>query len=188
LVWRGALEIAALSDPRLESIFQIKFDTRDGPLVTAFTYDTVVRVQDTTTDPRWPQWSSTIVACGVRSILQVPLRDRDQTLGVLCLYCTEPNAFGVDEEAVAEILARHATVAVATASTTESFDHAIDAHKVVGQAMGILMERFEIDDDRTFAILRRYSQDTNTKLRDVAQVLIDTRKLPTRSLPTSREG
>jgi AmiR/NasT family two-component response regulator len=55
---------------------------------------------------------------------------------------------------------------------------AVDARKLVGQAMGILMERFDVDDDRAFAILKRYSQDTNTKLRDVAQQLIDTRKLP----------
>jgi AmiR/NasT family two-component response regulator len=55
---------------------------------------------------------------------------------------------------------------------------AVDARKLVGQAMGILMERFDVGDDRAFAILKRYSQDTNTKLRDVAQHLIDTRKLP----------
>src|SRR5437867_3096097 len=46
------------------------------------------------------------------------------------------------------------------------------------KAMGILMERFDVDGDQAFAILKRYSQDTNTKLRDVAQQLVDTRKLP----------
>lgn len=44
--------------------------------------------------------------------------------------------------------------------------------------MGILMERIDLDADRAFAILRRYSQDTNTKLRDIAIQLIQTRKLP----------
>jgi hypothetical protein len=52
---------------------------------------------------------------------------------------------------------------------------AVDARKLVGQAMGILMERFDVDDDRAFAMLRRHPKDTNTKLRDVAQHLIDTR-------------
>ncbi len=55
---------------------------------------------------------------------------------------------------------------------------AVDARKLVGQAMGILMERYDLDADRAFAILKRYSQDTNTKLRDVAQRLITTRRLP----------
>lgn len=40
------------------------------------------------------------------------------------------------------------------------------------------MERYDLDGDRAFTVLRRYSQDTNTKLRDVTQQLIDTRKLP----------
>lgn len=40
------------------------------------------------------------------------------------------------------------------------------------------MERFDLDADRAFTVLRRYSQDSNVKLRDVAQQLIDTRKLP----------
>jgi AmiR/NasT family two-component response regulator len=55
---------------------------------------------------------------------------------------------------------------------------AVDARKLVGQAMGILMERYDVDADRAFEVLKRYSQDTNTKLRDVAQQLIDTGKLP----------
>jgi hypothetical protein len=54
-----------------------------------------------------------------------------------------------------------------------------DIHQLKGkQAIDILMERFDVDGDRAFAILRRYSRDTNTKLRDVAQQLIETRKLP----------
>jgi len=40
------------------------------------------------------------------------------------------------------------------------------------------MERFDLDDERAFEVLRRYSQDNNRKLRDVAQELVDTRKLP----------
>jgi GAF domain-containing protein len=183
LVRGGILQVAAVSDPQLESIYQVEFETGEGPLVTAFTYDTVVRVRDAAADPRWPLWGSLIVAGGMRSVLEVPLRGSDQTFGVLCLYSTERNAFGIDDEAVAQILARHATAAVATARSTEALGQAMDARKVVGQAMGILMERYQIDDDRAFAILRRYSQDTNTKLRDVAQLLIDTRKLPSVATP-----
>ena len=41
----------------------------------------------------------------------------------------------------------------------------------------MLMERFNLDADQAFAVLRRYSQDNNVKLRDVAQRLIDTRQL-----------
>ena len=44
--------------------------------------------------------------------------------------------------------------------------------------MGILMERYSIDGDQAFNVLRRYSQDNNQKLRVVAQNLIESRRLP----------
>jgi AmiR/NasT family two-component response regulator len=114
-------------------------------------------------------------------VLDVPLALGDAaspTVGVLGLYSPQPDAFDTDDEAIAHILARHASVALATARHEQTMSAAVDARKLVGQAMGILMERYAVDGDRAFAILKRYSQDTNTKLRDVAQQLIDTRRLP----------
>ena len=73
----------------------------------------------------------------------------------------------------------HDSTGVANARNEEALSQAVDARKLVGQAMGILLERFDLDGDRAFEVLRRYSQDSNTKLRDVAQQFIDTRKLPT---------
>ena len=118
-------------------------------------------------------------------MLDVPLATRNgaRTHGVLGLYSTRPDAFSFDDEAIAHILARHASVALANARHDQSMAQAIDARKLVGQAMGILMERYDLDADRAFHVLRRYSQDTNTKLRDVAQQLIDGRTLPTGFIP-----
>jgi AmiR/NasT family two-component response regulator len=67
---------------------------------------------------------------------------------------------------------------VATAREEATLWRVADARKLVGQAQGILMERFDLDADRAFALLRCYSQDTTAKLRDVARDLIATRKLP----------
>ena len=117
------------------------------------------------TDERWPRWQTAAANAGIGSALHVPMRASDRKTGVLSLYNSEPKAFTVDDEAIAHILARHASVAVATARQ-EAMAQAVDARKLVGQAMGILMERFDIDGDQAFAVLRRYSQDTNTKLRE----------------------
>ena len=100
------------------------------------------------------------------------------TVGVLSLFSTKPHAFSDDDEAIAYLLAQHASVAVADARKDETMAQAVDARRLVGQAVGILMERYQIDEGRAFAMLRRYSQDTNSKLREVAQQLIDTRRLP----------
>lgn len=175
---RGHLEIPAVTDPVVAEIYQFQVDGAKGPLTESMCAHTVVLVRDATTDERWPEWAAKVTGLGVRSVLDVPLTTSAGMVGVLCLYSVHPDAFGPDEEAVAQILARHASVAVATARHEVNLANAVDARKLVGQAMGILMERYDLDGDRAFAILRRYSQDTNTKLRDVAAQLIQTRKLP----------
>jgi GAF domain-containing protein len=170
-------EIAAVTDPVVAEVYELQLSKQNGPLVAAMRERRPVLIRDTLADVRWPEWAAKVAALGVRSVLDVPLAT-SRTVGVLGLYSPDPDAFAADDEAVAHILARHASVALASARHEETMAQAIDARKLVGQAMGILMERFDIDGDRAFAVLKRYSQDTNTKLRDVAQQLIDTRKLP----------
>ncbi|MET7278940.1 GAF and ANTAR domain-containing protein [Kribbella sp. NPDC005582] len=172
------LEIPAVTHPVVAEIYQRQVEGWQGPLTQSIRDHAVVRVDDTATDDRWPQWAARVLELGVRSVLDVPLTTGNATVGILGLYSANPSAFGPDEEAVAHILARHASVAVANARHEQNLAAAVDARKLVGQAMGILMERFDLDGDRAFQVLRRYSQDNNRKLRDVAQELIDTRKLP----------
>jgi putative methionine-R-sulfoxide reductase with GAF domain len=175
-------EIPAVTDPMVAEVYQLQMTSGSGPLVTAMKDRATVLIRDTTTDDRWPHWAAKVAALGVRSVLDVPLGTGagSSTVGVLGLYSREPDAFSTDDEAVAHILARHASVAVAAARQEASLAEAVDARKLIGQAMGILMERFDLDSDQAFAVLKRYSQDHNLKLRVVAQHLIDTRKLPTR--------
>ncbi|MFI5695317.1 GAF and ANTAR domain-containing protein [Kribbella sp. NPDC051586] len=178
LTARGARpEIAAVTDPVVAEVYGLQIDHQSGPLMTAMRERRPVLIRDTLADDRWPEWAAKVAALGVRSVLDVPLAT-SRTVGVLGLYSPDPDAFAADDEAVAHILARHASVALASARHEATMAQAIDARKLVGQAMGILMERFDIDGERAFAVLKRYSQDTNTKLRDVAQQLIDTRRLP----------
>ena len=69
-------------------------------------------------------------------------------------------------------------MALATARNEDSLRQAIDARHVIGQAQGILMERFDLNADQAFSVLRRYSQDRNLKLRAVAEEMIASRELP----------
>ncbi|WP_167203458.1 GAF and ANTAR domain-containing protein [Kribbella shirazensis] len=182
LYTRGSrAEIAAVTDSVVSDLYESQISADSGSLITALRERTTVLIRDTTTDERWPEHSTKVAALGIRSVLDVPLATGDtprSTVGVLGLYSEQPDAFTADDEAIAHILAQHASVAVASARQEETMAQAVDARKLVGQAMGILMERFDVDGDRAFAILKRYSQDTNTKLRDVAQQLVATRRLP----------
>ncbi|TCC47000.1 ANTAR domain-containing protein [Kribbella pittospori] len=174
------LQIPAVTDPVVAEIYALQVRGGEGPLTESMREHSIVRVRDTTTDDRWPNWAGKVRELGVRSVLDVPLSTAAGTVGMLGLYSIHQDAFGPDDEAIAHILARHASVAVASAQREENLTRAVDARKLVGQAMGILMERYNLDDERAFEVLKRYSQDTNTKLRDVAIQLIESRKLPNR--------
>jgi GAF domain-containing protein len=174
----GRLETVAVTDPVVEQSDQLQLECDEGPTLDVLAERDTILVPDTIGELRYPDWAPKAAALGLRSVLSVRLATTGSTLGVLQLFNTEPYAFETDDDAVAHILARHASVALANAREEASLWQAIDARKLVGQAQGILMERFGIDSDQAFAVLRRYSQDNNIKLRDVAQRLIDTRKLP----------
>jgi len=174
----GRLETVAVTHPVVEQSDQLQLECDEGPSLDVIAERDTILVTDTIGELRYPDWAPKVAALGLRSVLSVRLATTGSTLGVLQLFNTEPYAFETDDDAVAHILARHASVALANARQEASLWQAIDARKLVGQAQGILMERFGIDSDQAFAVLRRYSQDNNIKLRDVAQRLIDTRRLP----------
>ncbi len=55
---------------------------------------------------------------------------------------------------------------------------ALMSNRRISLAMGILMRDQDVDENEAFTYLRRMSQDSNRKLRDVAEDVIDHRRLP----------
>ena len=143
-------------------------------------------MHDTATDERWPRFSPLAAELGLHSMLSVRLFDSEQTLGALNLYSTSVRDFEEDDVAMAHIFGQHASVALATARREAGLRQAIDARHLIGQAQGILMERFDLTADQSFAVLRRYSQENNVKLRSVAAEIIETRQLPSVTSPAER--
>jgi len=172
------VETAAATDPLVAELDQAQIECGEGPGLGVLDERSTVTVRDTKVDERWPQWAGKIAELGVRSVLSARLSTGSTDVGTLNLFHTEPDAFDADDEAIASIFARHAAVALANARQAENLWLAIDARKLVGQAQGILMERFDLDADQAFAVLLRYSQDRNLKLRAVADLLVKQRQLP----------
>jgi signal transduction histidine kinase/DNA-binding response OmpR family regulator len=56
---------------------------------------------------------------------------------------------------------------------------ALSSNRLIGAALGILMNRLEIGSDESFALLRETSQRLNRKLRDIADEVVLTGELPT---------
>lgn len=100
-------------------------------------------------------------------------------IGALSGYWSHARRLTEDEVTVVEIIARHAAHALSTAWDEAQLGVALSGRKLIGRAEGVLMERYCVDADRAYEVLRRFSQDHHIKLRDVAAHLIHTRELPT---------
>src|SRR5215510_3827336 len=82
----------------------------------------------------------------------------------------------IDEDIVeldiADMLDSHAELVLSLTETINQLDTALESRTVIGQAVGIVMERHQVSEDRAFAYLVRMSQTNNVKLRQVAQSLV----------------
>jgi GAF domain-containing protein len=183
---RNHIETAAATDPIVAKLDAVQMEIGEGPDVSVLENRLSVIVSDTRAESRWPNWGARVYDAGIRSLLSVRMYTDDETMGTLNAYSRKPDAFDVDDQAVAHILARHAAVALGNARKIENLWLAVDARKRIGQAQGILMERFDLTADQAFAVLLRYSQDNNVKLRAVADRLVETRELPMSSVPKTK--
>ncbi|MBC9824155.1 ANTAR domain-containing protein [Terrabacter sp. MAHUQ-38] len=79
---------------------------------------------------------------------------------------------------LATAFAAHAAATIATARKVEQLELAMVTRQEIGQAVGILMERHGLTAESAFTYLRRLSQNGNVKLRDLAEELRLTGRLP----------
>lgn len=176
---RGRLETIAATGDDVTRAHLLQLELDEGPCVEAAEDPRIIsRVDDTLTDTQWPRWSAEVAKLGFRSVLAIPLVTEKRRYGSLNLYSRLPHSFSEDDETVAMVLARHASLAVAASHEIEGLRTAVDGRKIIGIAMGILMERYDLTTHAAFDVLRRYSQAKNVKLRDVAEQVVTDRELP----------
>ena len=159
--------------PHLLDELQMRFN--EGPCVEAALDETIVRTDDFRTEERWTKYSPAVVEIGVLSGLSLKLYTANRTAGALNLFAFKPNAFDGESETIGTVLAAHAAAAILASREGEELQSALTTRDRIGQAKGIIMERYGVDDIRAFDMLRKLSQDSNTRLVDIAQRVIDTR-------------
>ncbi|WP_109032187.1 GAF and ANTAR domain-containing protein [Streptomyces rubrogriseus] len=137
------------------------------------------RIADFTDEAqRWPKYVPEARKLNLGSMMGFLLFTEDEDLGALNMYSYRPGAFTEADETAGWLLASHAAVAFSSARTHAQMQEAIGTRHTIGEAMGILMGRHRISEDQAFAALRRYSQDHNVKLRDVAAQVCERGGLP----------
>lgn len=169
---RSRVETPAATTARVDAAHQLQVTFDEGPCLDAIDGRATYRTDDASIDPRWPQWGPAAATIGIHSAVGVRLATRSRGYGSLNIYADRRSAFTQADEEVAELLAAHATAAFASAERSAGLQTALDSRTIIGQAQGILMQKFDIDADAAFAFLQRISQHENQKLVEVAEAVV----------------
>jgi len=180
------------TDAAVEAADRVQYTLREGPCYEALRTGEARWTGAADGDPRWPRLSAAMRADGrFSSILAIPLHTEDGVEGVLNVYARQGDAFDETSRRIAGILGRPiaATLSDARAYSEQTdlvagLRQATESHSRIGQAVGILIVRDGVGADEAFARLRRMSNDTNRKLRDVAAAIV-TEATPGEAKPKS---
>ncbi|GAB3010307.1 GAF and ANTAR domain-containing protein [Mycobacterium bourgelatii] len=171
----GRFESLGSVDELPAKLDQLQHDFQEGPCAQAALHDTIVRTDDFRNEARWPRYSPAAIELGVLSGLSFKLFTADRTAGALNLFAFQPNVWDAESETIGTVLAAHAAAAILAGRHDEQLQAALSSRDRIGQAKGIIMERYGVDDLRAFDMLRALSQESNAKLVDIAERVIDTR-------------
>ena len=170
----GTIETRSGTGQLVWDLDAIQYELHEGPCYDSITTDRDVLVENIRHDKRWPRYVPRAVEHGLRAQLGLHLYDDGRTIGGLNLYSTTSDEVDADAVHAARLFATHASIALGHAQEQHTLHEAIASRKVIGQGIGIVMERYGIDEDRAFQFLVRASSTSNLKLREVAATLVRT--------------
>jgi GAF domain-containing protein len=158
--------------PRLLDTIQQK--NRQGPNFAMLTAHDTCYISDLHTEQRWPSFCADAVQqTSIRSLASFPLFITRESVGVLNFYADTPDAFDQRVHDLGVILATHAAIVWGAIQRGEQFRYALEHRDIIGQAKGMIMERFALNAAEAFALLQKLSQDANVRVYEVARRLVD---------------
>lgn len=176
----GRFDTPVSTSPGVKQAHDLQVKLGEGPCLDALRGqgDSTYVTGNAGADPRYPKWGPAVANLGFSSVMSVQLATEERRYGSLNLYSDQPHSFTRDDLAITEIFARHASVAISNAEEGHGLKIALDARKLIGQAQGILMERYDINGDVAFDFMCRHSQENNVKLRAIAEWIVANRASP----------
>lgn len=172
----GRIRLLASSDEstRLLELFEI--DADQGPCLASLRSGDVVEHPNlASSDDRWKEFAARAHADGYRSAHAIPLRLREQTIGVLNLFSTAPGRLGEPEQKLGRALADAVTISllqhraiIEHRTLADQLQNAFTNRMDIERAKGILIARLGISADQAFETIRRQARSTNRKVGDLA--------------------
>jgi hypothetical protein len=130
-----------------------------------------VRSSDLSRDERYPAYGAVAEWEGVRAQVAVVLFDTARSRGLLNLYSLRSGAFD-DTTALTDLFVRHSATALAYAAEYADRETTGAERRAIGQALGIVMERYRLSEAKAFALLQRTAERRAVSVRLVAQELM----------------
>lgn len=176
-----SLRAAASSSEAMRIVELFELQSEEGPCWDCYLTGLPVVNQDlAAVNDHWPNFAPVAVAAGFRAADAVPMRLRDNIIGALNLFSTEPGSLTETDLIVARALADIATIAILQQrqifdadTVNDQLNHALTSRVTIEQAKGIVAEREQLDMPEAFDRLRTYSRNRNRRLHDVAADIID---------------
>ncbi|MBW9205777.1 GAF and ANTAR domain-containing protein [Mumia sp. zg.B53] len=175
----GRIETLNTIGSRAAEADQLQYDAGEGPCLDTIAHHETTLVPNLADEARWPRWSQRVNRdLGFGSALSFQLFTTATDYGALNMYAERADAFDGHDQIVGLAMAAHIAVALASSRQIDNLGRSVNSRTVIGQAMGIVMERYGLDDSRAFRFLQRVSSITNTRLLAVAEHIVTTRRIP----------
>jgi GAF domain-containing protein len=168
----GRIETLAATDDLVLKLDHLQYELDEGPCVSAIRHEEVVFVNHADREQRWPRFIEQASGLGLRSQMGIRLYANNETVGGLNLYATRGAGIEPEMVQVANLFASHAALALGKARTENHLKLGMESRQRIGVAVGIVMERYGLDENRAFAYMSRVSQNSNVKLRDIADEVV----------------
>lgn len=186
---QGTMHLVAASSQKTHNLELFQLQRQEGPCLDCYHSGTPVLVDDLASEQdRWPQFVPAALQAGFAAVHALPMRLHDTTLGALGLFGTEIGALEEEDLALAQAMADVASIALIAeraASDPSAIDAqlraALHARIVLEQAKGFLAEYGNLDTDEALSVLRRYAEDHDQRVSDLAAAVL-ARDLPVRDL------
>lgn len=175
----GVIETAASTGPDVDRADELQYTLDEGPCLDSIRAADSYVAHDTRTDHRWPRWGPLVAELGFLSVLSVQLVNFDGgPIGSVNLYARQAEVYTEVDVDYALVFAHHAAGAIEATREIDGLRAALHSRHVIGVAQGMLMQRYGLSVDRAFEVLLRRSQESNTKLRDIASLMVSTGRIP----------
>lgn len=170
----------ASSSERAQELDELQYKFKDGPCLEAARTQSVVHVPDLELDERWPHYKDIVLERGISSVLAIPFPLRHEARAVLNIFAEDAHGFTAEKVVLAEGYAQQASQAFALAlhlaerqDTASEALEALKSRTVIDLAVGMIMGQNNCSQEQAVQILKSASSSRNSKLRDVATVMVE---------------